>query len=782
MTRIPFSRFTFFLTIALSLVGQSGFAQSRALREARSENGNYLLKIERGRADRSLRPNSATEVSVASDSRSAEQPAQPADEVAREPDDENRVGVSSTTSAGKERRPVGNCRAMLSEVGGDRRSRPIWRASLVNDVAPEHAFVRDDGRYVVTLDEYRRGGLAHAVVIYDERGEVKREFSIRDLLSADDWRRVRVRRNNIEWLRDARMSFEDDRGRGFFEVALHWNTILQFDLEGGELVGGPRGVADDQLPDDVRAALYDTREGAEAESQILSPGSEGYADLFDEAAQLVSLVTGVQFSAADLSEAEFGDSAALNMEGNGEANISTDTARAIEPHGSLASAIVNDAAEEREGSAGNSFDTGLPVPQPDPAHPVNYIDWMKSQVEVEGPAAHTAYQSAIDAFVAFDGDQELYDKAMAGDADALASEPIKAWLASNAGSMLNFGYATEMNYRGMPVKVDSNDAPLYSILLPHLSPMRQISKALVMQGHAFENAGDFIAADRSYMQIFRGGTQTSQGPTLIENLVGVAQQALASESMLDSFAKDTAGTRDFTALAADLEKNYQPIRSTAAVMQGERAMLLDVVQRSYNYDPDSGSYDVSPEGLRSLGELLSVSDAKNVGPKLMMSAQLVTTGFEGMRDSVNEHYDQITDAAAAPYQEARQKFADVEAKISSPEFRLSNPLMAAMLPSLSRAAELNTRSESRRRATLAIANIMAYRQQHGEFPESLDALGKGALANDPWSGQPFAYRRDQEGNFTLYSLGRNAVDDGSVHDSKGESNDYVFWPRPAKNK
>ncbi len=553
------------------------------------------------------------------------------------------------------------------------------------------------------------------------------------------------------------------------------------------MLGGPRGVADDQLPVEARAALLGPTESPNSDAESLtSANPEEHSNLIDGAAQLLSLVTGVPFSTADFDEMESDNEATSDVAGNGELTVTMDDAGELEYHWSVGEipeiSLSLDAEEAREGSAGNSFDTGLPVPQPDPAHPVNYIDWMKSQVEVEGPAAHTAYQAAIDAFVPFDGDQELYDKAMGGDPEALASEPIKAWLAANAGPMLNFGYATEMNYRGMPIKAESRDSPLYSILLPHLGPMRTLSKAIAMQGHAFENAGDFTSADRSYLQIMRGGAQTSQGPTLIENLVGVAQQALASESMLDSFAKDEKGTRDFAQLAADLEKNYQPVRTTAATMQGERAMLLDVVQRSYNYDPDSNSYDVSPEGLRSLGELVSISDAKNVGGKLLMSAQLVTTGFQGMRDSVNEHYDQITAAAAAPYQESRRQFADIEAKISSPEFRLTNPLMATMLPSLSRAAELNTRAETRRRATLTVANLMAYRQQNGEFPETLDALGKGNLTSDPWSGQPFAYRRDQNGNFTLYSLGKNAVDDGSVHDPKGESNDYLFWPRPVKTK
>ena len=48
---------------------------------------------------------------------------------------------------------------------------------------------------------------------------------------------------------------------------------------------------------------------------------------------------------------------------------------------------------------------------------------------------------------------------------------------------------------------------------------------------------------------------------------------------------------------------------------------------------------------------------------------------------------------------------------------------------------------------------------------------------DPFTNQPFAYRRDGN-SFTLYSLGDNGTDEGGVHDARGETNDVVFWPRP----
>jgi hypothetical protein len=55
-----------------------------------------------------------------------------------------------------------------------------------------------------------------------------------------------------------------------------------------------------------------------------------------------------------------------------------------------------------------------------------------------------------------------------------------------------------------------------------------------------------------------------------------------------------------------------------------------------------------------------------------------------------------------------------------------------------------------------------YKSRTGAYPESLEALVPGILAEvpiDPFTGKPFVYRREGEG-FIVYSLGSNEKDDG----------------------
>jgi hypothetical protein len=58
-----------------------------------------------------------------------------------------------------------------------------------------------------------------------------------------------------------------------------------------------------------------------------------------------------------------------------------------------------------------------------------------------------------------------------------------------------------------------------------------------------------------------------------------------------------------------------------------------------------------------------------------------------------------------------------------------------------------------------------YRLANGNYPDSLDALApqfKEKIPHDIIGGQPLRYRRTENGQFILYSVGWNETDDGGV--------------------
>ncbi|MEI6196081.1 MAG: hypothetical protein WCS42_17310 [Verrucomicrobiota bacterium] len=67
-------------------------------------------------------------------------------------------------------------------------------------------------------------------------------------------------------------------------------------------------------------------------------------------------------------------------------------------------------------------------------------------------------------------------------------------------------------------------------------------------------------------------------------------------------------------------------------------------------------------------------------------------------------------------------------------------------------------------ARLACA-LERYRNLHGNYPERLDVLAPQLIATVPHdliNGEPLKYRRTDDGNYLLYSVGWDGKDDGGM--------------------
>jgi hypothetical protein len=86
-------------------------------------------------------------------------------------------------------------------------------------------------------------------------------------------------------------------------------------------------------------------------------------------------------------------------------------------------------------------------------------------------------------------------------------------------------------------------------------------------------------------------------------------------------------------------------------------------------------------------------------------------------------------------------------------------------------------------ARLACA-LERFRLKRGSFPENLAELAPDFLPRVPVeivNGEPYHYRRSDDGNFLLYSVGTDLVDDGGAIDPRHgvtSQKDWV-WRYPA---
>jgi hypothetical protein len=73
-----------------------------------------------------------------------------------------------------------------------------------------------------------------------------------------------------------------------------------------------------------------------------------------------------------------------------------------------------------------------------------------------------------------------------------------------------------------------------------------------------------------------------------------------------------------------------------------------------------------------------------------------------------------------------------------------------------------------------------YRQIHGNYPEALAEVAPlfpGPFPHDIITGEPLHYRRTENGNFLLYSVGWNGKDDGGVPPQERNFDDLFFHER-----
>jgi hypothetical protein len=140
-------------------------------------------------------------------------------------------------------------------------------------------------------------------------------------------------------------------------------------------------------------------------------------------------------------------------------------------------------------------------------------------------------------------------------------------------------------------------------------------------------------------------------------------------------------------------------------------------------------------------------------------------GFFEVRQAIIEY-------SARPYWEMEQ--AEVDALVGS------NPLSDALFPAVMRVAEAEARNTARLRGMAIVSAVEWYAQEHGVYPETLDALAPGYLPSvpqDPFSGRPFPYFVDANG-YTVYAAGGDRTDNDGTPGAPSDDGSDLIIHRP----
>ncbi len=447
-------------------------------------------------------------------------------------------------------------------------------------------------------------------------------------------------------------------------------------------------------------------------------------------------------------------------------------------------------------------------PPPNPADPVNYIEWMNDTFSLENAAGD--YREAYKQLSKFEGsDQEQANLENAIAAPWSGDEKLAEWLEGNQSGLALFRAATRKSkcYFSLEDDTEEPEYPRFAHLLMSrqingLSEHRAACKALLAEGWRAWADGDEERLADNIPVVLRAAHHFRQNPgPLITRLVGNASANYAYESVCNALALSDDPDAFATRLMESLAAADPPTPDSGSTIAFEKLLPWDWAQRMYMPGKRPGAWAFYVPALMWLGgpdwmsPELADSMMRNIDKVGLEEAvrkaglpdqwegtafirEVTRLGFDETVREINTYFDALEQWCRSPIHLAPEHGYELYQRLKESK----NPFVKTFVPSLSRARILYDRTAATRRATHLIVHLFAYRAEHRRFPRTLDRLEAPNLAElriDPFTGQDFVYKRTGK-TFTLYSAGHNMTDDGGKHhakwDERGAGGDFVFWP------
>ena len=430
-------------------------------------------------------------------------------------------------------------------------------------------------------------------------------------------------------------------------------------------------------------------------------------------------------------------------------------------------------------------------PAPNPAQPVNYIDWI-NQTYGAGMAnnAWDVYRVAYQKLKPFEGDWGETLKGPWSD-----NPEVEAWLEANQKGLLLFRAAARRDECFFPIgHLDLLRPPearepiseprakdsLIAILLPHLPSHRLAVKGLIAEGYRDLAKGRHRRVWENAVLVLRSAHHLDHDAILIQRLVAVACKMSAYGALLDAFKlsddRDALALRIASKLAAG-DPDLRPLKNSCLF---ERLWIWDTYQRLFVPGKEQGTWKAHEGYLRWLLRFIGGKSDRKRSPDAfesmvkLLSRRAASDGFDDTLRELNSIFDATDEWLDAPYHTAKPKADQLDQRVRDTE----NPLLEIFIPSQTGVREHDERCRAQRRATHLIVHLFAYHAETGKFPDSLDKLDAPDLKElriDPFSGRDFVYKKAADG-FMLYSVAGNLKDNDGKHGRKWEEGDFVFWP------
>lgn len=302
-----------------------------------------------------------------------------------------------------------------------------------------------------------------------------------------------------------------------------------------------------------------------------------------------------------------------------------------------------------------------------------------------------------------------------------------------------------------------------AVLLTYAQVSRYAAGALRLRCQFYVGKGDLGAAWSNLFAALQLGQHVAHGTTLVEQLVALAIQRHSLESLPTLLEHDDLKPKLALQILEDLDALEARVDMASALDTGERFMFLDSALRLTT--GRLGGSRAIKEGIEQLG----------------MKAAFDTNRI---LEIGNRWYDKLVHAACLEYFQERQVALDkidldlqdlqasMKSRLAGAIFSrgrrtqlLSDILLNLMLPAIHAAVNAEDRGQTQLELAQVATALAIYKLQHGQYPETLDALSPEILEKVPedlFAAAPLTYRRTEDG-YLLYSVGENEIDDNGTN-------------------
>ncbi len=285
--------------------------------------------------------------------------------------------------------------------------------------------------------------------------------------------------------------------------------------------------------------------------------------------------------------------------------------------------------------------------------------------------------------------------------------------------------------------------------------LRNCSRLLGLESRILLYEGRVDEAMKACAANFRLANAADERP-LIPQLVRFALISMAVKNLSAILRDAQPSAAVCRAFAAEI-RNTDLMPSFVRAVKGERALGL----WTFNY------LRSSPNPRKELMNFASgteegIADRPSVRSTFQKQPFLIRWWLASDELTYLKFMDRFAAEARLPYRTMASFPSVDDAVVRSSHWWRPCIMTMVLVPSYSRINKARDRATAHLGLAQVSLLLKAYRAERSEYPASLAELARSAgyeLPIDPFSGKPFAYRREGAG-FLLYSWGQNLKDDG----------------------